>query len=106
SRRRHTSFSRDWSSDVCSSDLRHLSTPPTTPYATPKAGVCAGRVRSTVDDVAIKIRRSREAGLVGRIIPRGGVDALAQFLARLEVRHLFSRHHHFLAGFRIATNAR
>src|SRR5690606_40080462 len=23
SRRRHTSFSRDWSSDVCSSDLRH-----------------------------------------------------------------------------------
>src|SRR5690606_40007683 len=24
SRRRHTRFSRDWSSDVCSSDLRHL----------------------------------------------------------------------------------
>src|SRR5690606_41203566 len=27
SRRRHTSFSRDWSSDVCSSDLE-VSTPP------------------------------------------------------------------------------
>src|SRR5215475_5380983 len=25
SRRRHTSFSRDWSSDVCSSDLRRMS---------------------------------------------------------------------------------
>src|SRR5690606_10222288 len=25
SRRRHTRFSRDWSSDVCSSDLKHLS---------------------------------------------------------------------------------
>src|SRR5690606_40073933 len=24
SRRRHTSFSRDWSSDVCSSDLRNI----------------------------------------------------------------------------------
>src|SRR5690606_40913442 len=24
SRRRHTRFSRDWSSDVCSSDLKHL----------------------------------------------------------------------------------
>src|SRR5690606_39763642 len=27
SRRRHTSFSRDWSSDVCSSDLPQLSLP-------------------------------------------------------------------------------
>src|SRR5690606_39372732 len=26
SRRRHTRFSRDWSSDVCSSDLRHSPT--------------------------------------------------------------------------------
>src|SRR5690606_24156605 len=28
SRRRHTSFSRDWSSDVCSSDLKCHGTPP------------------------------------------------------------------------------
>src|SRR5690606_40646290 len=28
SRRRHTRFSRDWSSDVCSSDLRHLGDEP------------------------------------------------------------------------------
>src|SRR5207302_3205972 len=28
SRRRHTSFSRDWSSDVCSSDLMNLGQPP------------------------------------------------------------------------------
>src|SRR5690606_40619221 len=27
SRRRHTIFSRDWSSDVCSSDLTHLRSP-------------------------------------------------------------------------------
>src|SRR5690606_40969611 len=29
SRRRHTSFSRDWSSDVCSSDLGRLEPPAT-----------------------------------------------------------------------------
>src|SRR5690606_2610310 len=29
SRRRHTRFSRDWSSDVCSSDLLFMGTPPT-----------------------------------------------------------------------------
>src|SRR5947209_19892347 len=28
SRRRHTRYWRDWSSDVCSSDLTHLSNPP------------------------------------------------------------------------------
>src|SRR5690606_39352595 len=28
SRRRHTRFSRDWSSDVCSSDLLHRGPPP------------------------------------------------------------------------------
>src|SRR5690606_40167764 len=28
SRRRHTSFSRDWSSDVCSSDLAHAAVDP------------------------------------------------------------------------------
>src|SRR5207249_9189845 len=46
SRRRHTSSKRDWSSDVCSSDL-------------------AGAIVSTADDVA----RFYRALLVGRLLP-------------------------------------
>src|SRR5690606_39471247 len=34
SRRRHTRFSRDWSSDVCSSDLSISDTPPPCPVCT------------------------------------------------------------------------
>src|SRR5690606_40112643 len=34
--RRHTRFSRDWSSDVCSSDLSDQSTPCVAPQSTPE----------------------------------------------------------------------
>src|SRR5690606_40721466 len=39
SRRRHTRFSRDWSSDVCSSDLFVLKTPPTPVLLREAAGI-------------------------------------------------------------------
>src|SRR5690606_39347088 len=45
SRRRHTCFSRDWSSEVCSSDLRRevrLSLPPVTELRVPCAPDAAG----------------------------------------------------------------
>src|SRR5690606_41182179 len=35
SRRRHTRFSRDWSSDVCSSDLRNIAVDTTLPQGKP-----------------------------------------------------------------------
>src|SRR2546429_6944596 len=41
SRRRHTRCSRDWSSDVCSSDLH---------------GCCPSRCRSTADGAAVRSR--------------------------------------------------
>src|SRR5690606_39809615 len=51
-RRRHTSFSRDWSSDVCSSDLHHL----------PDRGTI------TLDGVDItRWSEHRRAGYIGRV---------------------------------------
>src|SRR5690625_5551719 len=58
SRRRHTSWPRDWSSDVCSSDLHREKRPPTQSHIskmlslpTPKATAF-----STLEDTAIKCR--------------------------------------------------
>src|SRR5690606_41119662 len=45
SRRRHTRFSRDWSSDVCSSDLTMA--PPSTGKAVKKSGKAQKAVRTT-----------------------------------------------------------
>src|SRR5690606_39801935 len=41
-RRRHTRFSRDWSSDVCSSDLEVISTPKVLTADKQKATVASG----------------------------------------------------------------
>src|SRR5690606_39583788 len=43
SRRRHTRFSRDWSSDVCSSDLPDLTACP--PYGRPRSAAPGTRER-------------------------------------------------------------
>src|SRR5690606_40420021 len=56
SRRRHTRFSRDWSSDVCSSDLlEHTS-------ANPNGPLHVGHIRNTIlgDTLARCFRRSEE----------------------------------------------
>src|SRR5690606_40840337 len=42
SRRRHTRFSRDWSSDVCSSDLPHDTRVALGPFSTASAARLAG----------------------------------------------------------------
>src|SRR5690606_16323535 len=66
SRRRHTSFSRDWSSDVCSSDLpaitpailsarRSMLLPPSEPIARP-----AHDVRVLVADVRARTARGQQ----------------------------------------------
>src|SRR5690606_39493874 len=70
-RRRHTSFSRDWSSDVCSSDL-----------AAPR-GVAGDIVRQAHDDVA-KIERVEPAEAVAAVgsavgrLEREAVDTLVK----------------------------
>src|SRR5690606_39798742 len=43
SRRRHTRFSRDWSSDVCSSDLSANTTPATEPLPPRRKGLSRRR---------------------------------------------------------------
>src|SRR5690606_40941300 len=48
SRRRHTSFSRDWSSDVCSSDLRAW-----TAGGTRRACCTSGELDELLGDVAV-----------------------------------------------------
>src|SRR5690606_41150680 len=64
SRRRHTRFSRDWSSDVCSSDHRSKST-----YFNPKAVASAlsSALGRTVDEKA----------LTGERITLRGIDTVA-----------------------------
>jgi hypothetical protein len=48
----------------------------------------------------------RELGILFGLglLDKDGIDALTQFFAWLEVRHLLSRHMHFFARLRIATN--
>src|SRR5690606_39587439 len=66
SRRRHTRFSRDWSSDVCSSDLTGShSYAPHAPdglvvdlgdlAVAGERGLCSGSYRSPADDLAILV---------------------------------------------------
>ncbi|KAG1248844.1 hypothetical protein G6F65_019399 [Rhizopus arrhizus] len=50
-------------------------------------------------------RLTRSRGLSVLVIAADQVYPFAQFLARLEVRHLFARHQHLFAGFRIATDS-
>src|SRR5690606_39333818 len=83
SRRRHTSFSRDWSSDVCSSDLpgegaSHVSNPRVgntnrqrraQPSHPPRRGRAEERVRGVTPTIRIQaaehvLRRRGEAGTV------------------------------------------
>src|SRR5690606_40144892 len=67
SRRRHTRFSRDWSSDVCSSDLFAdksftfiMKTPPATVLIKKAAGIKSGSARPHLDKVATLTRAQVE----------------------------------------------
>src|SRR5690606_39560150 len=62
SRRRHTRFSRDWSSDVCSSDLKSISAEPSSADRSATSGTClalygAGLLIASVDDDELPARR-------------------------------------------------
>src|SRR5207302_2720961 len=66
SRRRHTRFSRDWSSDVCSSDLPAL--PPTGPELVGVPGLCA-TARTT--EPAAEAAECRLSNVRRRALARG-----------------------------------
>src|SRR5690606_40712242 len=69
SRRRHTRFSRDWSSDVCSSDLPRASTP--TRYSgAGKIHMSLWRMPSTTRRPTVKIGRAscRERGNITAVV--------------------------------------
>src|SRR5690606_41052740 len=86
SRRRHTRFSRDWSSDVCSSDLNHH--PPATvagpggtarraapaPGKTPSASARTTTSPGETDSLRRTPRRSREPAEIGRASCRERVE--------------------------------
>src|SRR5947209_17270351 len=63
SRRRHTRYWRDWSSDVCSSDL-----------AQPITGATAGTGRTTTFGRIWRTRRSRCTSRRARVRSRGGTS--------------------------------
>src|SRR5690606_41005971 len=94
SRRRHTGFSRDWSSDVCSSDLI-AATPTPAPAAGPlgsgpqlerRAGALAGSVRDGLSQGSLRLHESggrvmaqlvfdvARADQIGRATRRGRVE--------------------------------
>src|SRR5690606_40922684 len=63
SRRRHTRFSRDWSSDVCSSDLSNPEE--RTPVAIVRdLSLTYGRKRA-LDSVSLEVPAGRMVGLIG-----------------------------------------
>src|SRR2546430_10639030 len=73
SRRRHTIFDCDWSSDVCSSDLL------------PIRGTCAGATRTV--DVSEESSGYRRAGSSPLTLPASGSGAGGQLLASLVLEH-------------------
>src|SRR5690606_39660102 len=74
SRRRHTRFSRDWSSDVCSSDLEQSTDGP---HASAPAGGSGGSGLQAVLGGARRTAARRRRG-------PGPVDHLLELLAHLE----------------------
>src|SRR5690606_39459920 len=67
SRRRHTRFSRDWSSDVCSSDLsaRRSSTPPAADHGGPPLH---RRPSLRWRSIELNVRLRRTAAAVGLLV--------------------------------------
>src|SRR5690606_40170744 len=76
SRRRHTRFSRDWSSDVCSSDLSS-SVASMPPWTAPRPLPCAGvAVKPSRAPIVVELRRigpARSAKGTARRSGAGGI---------------------------------
>src|SRR5207302_6148789 len=93
SRRRHTRFSRDWSSDVCSSDLHERRVRTHTP------GVQTARNRS-----ATALQRSEERR-VGKECRAGGAAHPTNERAGWRVQRFRERHLYFGGGHAVARDA-
>src|SRR2546429_9772024 len=90
SRRRHTRCSRDWSSDVCSSDLQgderlsrrvHYASSRLVPYSPasgPRAGDGGGMTISELCEAAVVLSDNTAANLL--LDASGGPQALTQWL--------------------------
>src|SRR5690606_40289047 len=89
SRTRHTSFSRDWSPDVCSSDLRmrnHQVAAGRTPRARPLSDLVGqDRIDLVVDRVTGIDPVARQVELAGRAEPLG-YDTLVYEIGRASCR--------------------
>src|SRR5690606_39971512 len=95
SRRRHTRFSRDWSSDVCSSDLEHVvAVRREDRVEAPRSGPARGRalLQPRAPDEAPGARRARRR-------PRGGRRADAKLW---EIGRASCREREYVAGVRRA----
>src|SRR5690606_40889742 len=102
SRRRHTRFSRDWSSDVCSSDLAHHNHFPGPPEAREAGNLAAHRVGRTGEVVVVgadgllrtESPRTEEADVqIGRAScrERGEIAVVAAALKKLRQPNESSR---------------
>src|SRR5690606_40594827 len=92
SRRRHTSFSRDWSSDVCSSDLG---------LVLKTVGPAQGVLLGYAGDGEGLARKTRQQDVVGRDFPRldlGDVAVDLVIVAREEIGRASCREREEMAG--------
>src|SRR5690606_41091723 len=80
SRRRHTRFSRDWSSDVCSSDLTRVASRPVTDGPRIPSAAVTGRDATLVG--ALLDHRY----LVTGVLARGGMSTVYREIGRATCR--------------------
>src|SRR5690606_39650426 len=82
SRRRHTRFSRDWSSDVCSSDLacaaESLPAYVHAPYLINFGSHTEATVERSVESLRHSLRRGREIGALGVVVHTGSATEIGR----------------------------
>src|SRR6266511_2344382 len=94
SRRRHTSFSRDWSSDVCSSDL-HRFEPRGHPFVAVEQDVALPRAKELGHSVPLPLEERRaKPETRGKLV--GQLDFESDDATRIVVRRIHVRTASFL----------
>src|SRR5690606_40031331 len=86
SRRRHTRFSRDWSSDVCSSDLEELSFVEFRPGTAELTEASVRRLETIAK--ALTERPALKLEVAGRVDPDAERDAIRRERLRSEERRV------------------
>src|SRR5882757_11214105 len=81
SRRRHTSYWRDWSSDVCSSDLQAGCGMGCVFCATGQAGLSGQLTMGEIVEQVIRARRRAEPRRLGNVVFMGMGEPLANYAA-------------------------